>query len=111
MRIDSSNSSTISLPLQGANEPEFRDTVMGGPGKHPAHIRAATLDFVPQKLDDSTDTLGELRSVGPFGTSPPKSLMSRLSAELNDEDRKNRKRSWSFKGKLPRRRLEVQEMI
>jgi hypothetical protein len=60
---------------------------------------------------ENSDTLGELRSVGPFGTSPPRSLMSRLSAELNDEVRKNRKKSWSLKGKLPKRRLEVQEMI
>jgi hypothetical protein len=110
MRIDSSGSSTLSLPLQGANEPEFRDTVMSGTGKHANHTRAATLDFVPRPMENS-DTLGELRSVGPFGTSPPRSLMSRLSAELNDEVRKNRKKSWSLKGKLPKRRLEVQEMI
>jgi hypothetical protein len=46
----------------------------------------------------------------PLSTSPPTmSLMSKLSAEL-DDDKKNRKRSWSLKGKITARR-EIKEII
>jgi hypothetical protein len=37
--------------------------------------------------------------------------MSRLSAELNDDEKRSRKRSWSLKARLSGRRLEVREMI
>lgn len=98
-RSDSSGSSILSLPLQGATIPEYRDTLMSGSGANP--------EFLGPGMESSTTLVGSHLS-----SSPPKSLMSRLSAELNDDDRKTRKsRSWSIKARLSGRRYEVKEII
>ncbi|PSN69254.1 hypothetical protein BS50DRAFT_336800 [Corynespora cassiicola Philippines] len=87
-RVDSSNSSVISLPLQGTTIPEYKDTTI-----------TEKVTFQPSKLIISS--------------SPPRSAVSRMSSDSSEEerDKKNRKRSWSIKARLSARRYEVKEII
>jgi hypothetical protein len=102
-RVESNDSSTISLPLQGAAAPEYHDTVMSGAGNQNGVGLGLGVDH---SHTPSSSTFPK-----PLSTSPPSlSLMSKISAEL-DDDKKNRKRSWSLKSRITPRRFEVKEMI
>ncbi|KAF2792167.1 hypothetical protein K505DRAFT_326341 [Melanomma pulvis-pyrius CBS 109.77] len=85
MRIESSSSSVISLPLQGNTTPEYHDTLITEHSTPPSNLR--------------------------LSNSPPRSIISRLSAESAEDEKKSRKRSWSIKARLSSRRYEVREMI
>lgn len=125
LRIESSASSIISLPLQGASfDPEYQDTIIHH-SNSPHH--SSSLPILSSSAPDSKSTGLGLQFETPrnsptpppmllddparFSSSPPKSLMSKLGAELMDEDRRSRKRSWSIKARVLSRRYEVKEMI
>ncbi|KAF2019300.1 hypothetical protein BU24DRAFT_116240 [Aaosphaeria arxii CBS 175.79] len=101
-RIDSTSSSVISLPLQGV--PEHQDTVISGNISTTTTTTGLGLQFGPSEEQVAADTVR-------FSSSPPRNLMSRLSSELNDDDRRYKKRSWSIKAKLNAKRYEVKEII
>lgn len=85
LRVDSNNSSIISLPLQGTTStaPEYHDiTITESP---------------PTKKQPSKIEMARLRFEGLTG-SPPRGLL--LPSE---EEKKHRKRSWSIKARLSAR--------
>jgi hypothetical protein len=91
-RIESTSSSMISLPLQGAATPEYQDTLITEHSMPPSNLN--------------------------LSSSPPRSIVSRLSAGSAEEEKRSRKRSWSVKARdlgslvsLSSRRYEVKEMI
>lgn len=91
-RIESTSSSMISLPLQGAATPEFHDTLITEHSMPPSNLH--------------------------LSSSPPRSIASRLSEGSAEEEKRSRKRSWSVKARdlgslvsLSSRRYEVKEMI
>jgi hypothetical protein len=84
--------------------PEYRDTVMSGAGNRSVVGLGLGLDSF-----STTALVGGGHNY--LAASPPKSLMSRFSAELSDDEKRNRKRSWSLKARLSARRLEVKEII
>lgn len=88
-RHSSNDSSIIGLPLQGTDAKKHTSK----PSNPAQNSRRAS------------------HSASYFGTSPPRSLMSRLSAELNDDfDKRIKKRSWSLRARLSNR-VEVKEII
>jgi hypothetical protein len=136
VRMDSGSSSILLLPLQGAPAPEFHDTIMAGTGSHAQltshpnpssvslrlssesssplikHNNASTsnLHIVSNNTSNSNSSSNNWSSH--LSVTPPKSFMSRLSAELNDE-KAGRKRSWStgLKQKVMAKRYDIREIV
>lgn len=87
LRVESSNSSIISLPLQGATMPEYKDATIVERPKQDSEKRKSSLK-VEHKATRSL--------------SPSRTFVTRLSSEISEEEKKSRKRSmsWSIKARL-----------
>jgi hypothetical protein len=106
LRVESNNSSVLSLPLQGAQVPEYHDTtiLISKPDAKEAQVKEEE-KREPKKLVMSKIEAARLRFEG-IGSSPPRNPASSFS----DEDKKWRKRSWSIKSRLSARH-GVKEII
>jgi hypothetical protein len=99
-RIESNNSSILSLPLQGATVPEYKDTTITVTNTDLEADKAKECEDKkePKKAVISKIEAARARFEGISG-SPPRNL----AVALSEEDRKGRKRSWSIKARLSAR--------
>ncbi|CAI6337530.1 unnamed protein product [Periconia digitata] len=110
--LNSSSSSTWSLPLQGISLPDHMD----GPEYKDSLItehRSSTAEATPPSPTPANKPVSKIeqarmRFEGGIGTrrtsgSPPRALMSPSLSYLSEEEKKSRKRSWNIKAKLSAR--------
>ncbi|KAF2684376.1 hypothetical protein K458DRAFT_417960 [Lentithecium fluviatile CBS 122367] len=113
LRVESSSSSVLSLPLQGAMMPEYKDTTITvtntdaeADAEKNRESEEEKKEKEPKNAVMSKIEAAKARFEG-LGGSPPRNL---AVAALSEEDRKGRKRSWSIKARLSARH-GVKEII